>query len=211
MQNDNNDRFGSATRKDSILMPIFAIFIFTMLVFSAGYAYFTVGGNSMNIATHNITLPSRTTLTCNSTQLCTMVPTYASMAQSANSTTAKNSCTLYMNCVCAGSSGGKCNYNINLASIGTTYTPSSGASNSVKEFTVQVTALGTNCAVDNTSTTEQMVNGLVSKNIVKCTLVPGDKPNTTVVFKWYNANINQDTQAGKTYKYRLSAFNPVLT
>lgn len=191
--------------------PVLSIFIFALLVFSAGYAYFTVGSNSMNTATHNVTLPQRTTMSCTATPVCSIAPTYASMVQSANSTTAKNTAVCYVACTCSGSSGGQCKYNVTLAAAGTAYSPSSGASNTVKEYTAQVTSLGTGCTVQNASTTEQMVNGLNGKVIANCTLTPGQTGNTAVTFKWYNANIDQNSHAGKTYRYKVNSVFVSLT
>lgn len=213
---ENNNNNSSFDKKKTLLVPVFSIFVFLILVFSAGYAYFTVGANSMNVANHQAVLPKQTSLTCTATPSCAMAPTYASMVQSANSTTAKNSTVCYVACKCEGSYGGQCKYNVTLANVATsgqtptTYSPSSGASNTVKEYTAQVTSLGTGCTVQNASTTEQMVNGLDGKVIASCTLTIGTNNaavtgNTAVTFKWYNANINQNNHAGKTYKYKISS------
>ena len=207
---DNNIPTGNnqAPGKKSILIPIMSIAVFMVLIFSAGYAYFTTGTLTNNSATHNLVLPARTSMTCTATPACGVTINYTNMVQNANSTTAKGSTTCYVACTCKGSPNGKCNYTVTLAADGTAYSRTSGANNTVKEYTAQVTSLGTGCTVQNASTTEQQVDGLNGKIIATCSLTAsaaGNTANTAVVFKWYNAALNQNNHAGKTYKYKINA------
>lgn len=214
--NNNNNSLGGTESRKGLLIPVLSIFVFLLLVFSATYAYFTVGSNAMNTATHNITLPSRTSLTCKATPVCAMSVTYAEMVQSANNnTTPKKNTICYMNCTCSGSSGGKCNYNVNLQPV-VAYSPSASLGTG-KEYTVNATiptgctSPGTANTTHQSAATEIQVNTVSGKIFAICNLSAGSSANVALNFHWYNVNLNQDAHAGKTYRYKVNSAGPVLT
>ena len=204
--NQNNETEKSSSRL--LLAPIISVAAFLIMIFGAGYAYFTAT-TQMNTATYQINMPSQTSLVCTK-QDCGVTITPDQMTQANNSTTAKASNTCYLNCTCSGTQGAICNYNVTLANYSgvTPYAPTSGLG-SMKEFTVQITGCTVQAASSETQVNSVVNSTTTSKVVSKCSLtVPAagsTSASVSATFKWYNADIDQtSTHANHTYKYTLS-------
>ena len=187
---------------NKFIIPIVAISIFAVILFGAGYAYFTAA-TSMNTANYQITMPVQTSLVCTK-QDCGLTITPSQMTNgNTNSTNEKANNTCYVECTCSGSEGAVCNYNLTILANGTPYTPSAGLGTN-KEFTATVYS-PSGCTASNSSSTETQVDVLDGKIVSRCSLtVPAGGSvtvNSSVEFKWYNLNINQASHAGQSYKY----------
>ena len=192
-------------RFKNYLVPIMSISIFLMLIFGAGYAYFTAT-LSMNTSNYQLTLPKQTSLVCTKTD-CNVTITPAMMAQTnSNTEVAKATSTCYLNCTCTGTQNAVCAYNVSLFETGDVYTPSPTLGG-YKEFSVNITS-PSGCTVQNTSNVETHVNTLRNKVVSSCSLtVPAGgsvSANISAEFKWYNIPYNQTSHALKTYQYQLT-------
>ena len=186
------------------LVPIMSISIFAILVFGAGFAYFTAT-LSMNTSNYQVTLPSQTSLICTKTD-CNVTITPAMMTEgNVSSTTPKGNSNCSLTCTCSGSQGATCVYNVSVFEVGTPYVPSPTLGDN-KEFTV-TTNTGT-CETKNSSTTESRVDVIKNKVVAKCTLtVPQSGSVSKTVsaeFKWYNLNLDQTSHSSLSYEYYLT-------
>ena len=187
------------------IIPIIAISVFAVLLFGAGYAYFTAQ-LTMNVSNYEITMPQQTSLVCTKTD-CNVTITPDMMTNTnINNTTAKGTSNCSVSCTCSGTQGATCNYNVTLFENGGQYIPSTGLGTN-KEFTVKITNQA-GCTIQNSSSTETQVNTLIDKIVANCTLtVPQGGSITSNVyaeFKWYNLNIDQTRHASEIYEYKLS-------
>ena len=196
----------------AFIFPIIAIFIFAILLFAAGYAYF-VGSTSMNTANYQVTLPKVTTLTCSKTDCNVTLTPQMMYNTNTNATTPKATSTCYVNCTCSGTQGGVCNYNVSLIEASSPYSPSSALGTN-KEFTIKVTS-PSGCTAQNSSASEIQINTIKNKVVSNCSLtIPSSgsvTANVAAEFKWYNLNIDQSRHAQKNYNYNLTAANEQYT
>ena len=194
-----------------LIAPLVSVGAFLVLIFGAGYAYFTAT-TQMNTATYQINMPAQTSLVCTKTD-CSVTITPDQMVNDANvisTTTPKGTSSCSVACTCSGTDGATCSYSVGLAADPvtgqdpTTYSPTASLGGS-KEFTVTVTS-PSGCTAQNSSANETQVNTQAGKTISNCTLTVGGTASATVtaVFKWYNINLDQTVHAGKTYRYTLS-------
>ena len=205
----NNDKpTGTA-----LLAPVISIAAFLILMFGAGYAYFT-STTSMNTATYQINMPTQTSLVVSGGD-CGVTITPTQMTQeNANNTTAKSSnvCNLVANC--SGTPGAKCNFNVTLTNATgyAAYVPTAGlgGQQTNKEFTIQITTMPSGCSQDSGSQNEVQVNTQNGHRLAYCNLtVPAAgyvnvKINAT--YRWYNVDLDQTTShANHTYRYVLKA------
>ena len=185
-------------------ISLVAITIFTMLIFTAGYAYFS-SSITLNVANYNLNLPQQTMLVCTKSD-CNVDITIDMMGSGNTSSSAKGTCTASVTCTCSGTPGAECNYNLSLLEAGESYIPSSGLGNN-KEFTAKITS-GSGCSEVHSSGTETQYNNLREKVVSSCSLtVPqaGSISSTvTADIKWYNLNLNQDSHANRRYTTYLS-------
>ena len=188
-------------------MSIMSLVIFLLLIFSAGYAYFT-STLSMNTSNYQISLPQRTSLVCTKTD-CNVNVTPAMMSEGNVSDVAKTSSTCYVNCTCSGSPGGICNYNVKLFETGDQYIPSTGLDTN-KEFTVNITHPEW-CEEINSSSTEPQIDIMVNEVVSRCTIVVPDGGSITASlaaeFKYYNLSLDQTNHANHSFEYQLSAIS----
>ena len=194
--------------KKKYLVPIMSISIFVMLIFSAGFAYFTAVIN-MNTSNYQIMLPKQTSLVCTK-QDCGVTITPAMMAEgNQNVTVPKATSTCYLNCTCTGSEGAYCNYDVSLFETGDEYTPSPTLGGHT-EFSVNITS-PSGCTVQNTSNVATYVNSIRNKVVSSCALaVPAGgtiSANISAEFKWYNIPYDQTSHSSKVYQYQLTNNN----
>ncbi len=187
------------------IVPIIAISMFIVLLFTAGYAYFTANV-ALNSSNYQINLPAQTSLVCNKVDCNVTVTTGMMTTNNYSSATAKTSGNCSVSCTCSGTQGATCNYNVTLLEKGSLYTPSASLGTG-KELTVKVTNQ-TGCLIQNSSSTETQVNSMRDKIVAKCSLtVPQGGSVTSNVyaeFKWYNLNIDQTQHASAIYEYELT-------
>ncbi len=193
------------TNKSRMLIaPIISVAAFLVLVFGAGYAYFT-SNVTLNSANYQINLPQQTTLQC-SKQDCSVTITPDQMVNSAaviNTTTPKGTSTCSVTCNCTGTPGATCTYNVVLKQTGSDVYSTVAVAN---EFTTTITKTGACSLVTGNVNTNAAFYPAAGKTIATCTLTAGGSNNTstvTSVFNWYNLNGNQTAHAGKSYAYRL--------
>ena len=191
--------------KKKYLVPIMSISIFLMLIFGAGYAYFTATF-SMNTSNYQISLPKQTSLICTKTD-CNVTITPAMMAEGNYSTTnPKATSTCYLDCVCSGTPNAICTYDVSLVETGDAYTPSSTLGTN-KEFSVKITS-PSGCSAQNSSSTETQVNTIRNKVVSSCSLtVPAGgsvSANISAEFKWYNVPLDQTSHQSKVYQYQIT-------
>ena len=191
----------------TLIVPLVSVGLFMVLIFAAGYAYFTSTVTNAS-ATYQINLPKNTGVTCSKTDCGVTVSPAMMLPGAKNNTAAKTNNTCAVTCTCSGSQGATCSYSVTLAAVGTAYSPTANLG-SGKEFTVQ-TRLGSGCSVQNSSTTETQVNTLAGKVVATCshTIPANGNISSTVYadFRWYNVDLDQTSaHKGKTYKYSLTA------
>ena len=191
--------------KKMYLVPIVSMSIFLILIFGAGYAYFTAT-LSMNTSNYQLTLPAQTSLVCTKSD-CGVTITPAMMAfGNDNTTVAKATSTCYLNCTCSGTQNAVCAYNVSMFETGDVYTPSPSLGG-YKEFSVNITS-PSGCTAQNTSNVETHVNTLRNKVVSSCSLtVPAGgsvSANISAEFKWYNIPYDQTSHSLKVYQYQLT-------
>ena len=187
-----------------LIMPIIAIFMFALLVFTAGYAYFNSSISNASAA-YQVNLPKQTSLICTKTD-CSMSVTITQMASNNyNTATPKGTSSCYVNCTCSGSQGAVCEYDVAIREATYEYIPSSGIGSN-KEYTVTVTN-PSGCTQKNSSGTEAQTSTRRDRIVSTCSLtVPASgsvSANVAANFKWYNLNLDQNAHAGKTYQYKI--------
>jgi len=184
-----------------VIAPIVSVAAFLMLIFGAGYAYFT-STVTMNSANYAINMPATTSLVCTKTD-CNVTITPDMMTNTnTSSSVAKGTSTCSVECTCSGTSGATCAYNVGLTAVNA-YIPSTSLGSN-KEFTVTVTS-PSGCTATNSSATETQVNTQAGKVLSTCNLTVGGTDTATVsaVFKWYNLDLDQTVHAGHSYEYSL--------
>ena len=188
-----------------LIAPLVSVAAFLVLIFGAGYAYFT-STVTMNTANYQINMPSQTSLVCTKTD-CNVTITPAMMTTGAvDATNAKGTSTCSVVCTCSGTSGAKCNYTVTLAQTGTNVYGTSAAVSVANEFTSTLTSSGGCSATTANVNTNAAFYGTTAKQVASCSLTAGSTATGTVqaVFKWYNLNGDQSAHANKVYKYALS-------
>ena len=187
------------------IVPFIAVAVFSVLLFAAGYAYFSAT-TTMNTANYQVNLPVQTSLVCTKTDCNATITPDMMTNTNINSNTAKVTSNCSLSCTCSGTQGAVCSYDVKLLESGITYTPSSGLGSN-KEFTAKVTS-GSGCATQNSAGTETQINTLKNKIVSSCLLtVPQGGSITSNVyaeFKWYNLNLDQSVHANKVYNYQLT-------
>ena len=196
---------GRKIKTSMIIAPIVSVAAFFVLIFGAGYAYFTAT-TQMNTATYQVNMPAQTSLVCTKTD-CSVTITPDQMVNDSSvisASTPKGNSTCSVECTCSGTDGATCSYSVGLASSGTTYTPSAGLGTG-KEFTVTVSS-PSGCSASNGSSNEKQVNTMDGQTVSTCVLTVGGTASATVsaTFKWYNLDLDQTAHASQTYTYQLS-------
>ena len=188
----------------AITVSIIAITVFTMLIFTAGYAYFA-SNLSLNSANYQLNLPKQVSLVCIKNDCDLPISIGMMTSGNASTTTPKMTNTCAVNCTCTGTPGSVCDFKVRLKESGLPYMPSSGIGTN-KELTVKVTSPA-GCTAQNSSGTETQLNTMKNKLVSNCTLtVPQGgsiSANVTAEFKWYNLSLDQNKHAGRVYSYRL--------
>ena len=188
----------------AITVSIIAITVFTMLIFTAGYAYFNASLD-MKSSNYQIDLPQQTSLVCTKVD-CELPITIGMMTSGNTSSTAKGTCTSSVSCTCSGTPGAVCSYNLTLLEGGVSYIPSPNVGSN-KELSVKVTGTS-GCTEQHSSGTETQFNALREKRVSSCSLtVPQSgsvSATVTAEVKWYNLNIDQTSHMNKKYITYLS-------
>ena len=186
------------------LIPIMSIAIFMILIFSAGYAYFTMNTTkAANTANANFTMPGRPTLTCNKTDSAVTIQ-LANMIQSKNGNIA-GTATPKLECTCKGS--GFCTFDVNLqAPSGFTLKQNNEVTFA---FTANKSGMPSSCANITTA-----ANFSAGKKATGCKIQATTSGNTflfTGTINFYNINAEQGDRGGSTYVFTLKSENPAFT
>ena len=185
------------------LIPIMSIAIFMILIFSAGYAYFTMNTTkAANTANGNFTMPGRPTLICNKTDSAVTI-TLANMVQAKNGNIAGTASPI-LDCTCKGS--GYCVFDVNLQG------PSGFSVKQGNEVTFAFTA--NKAGMPSTCGNLTAANFAAGKKATGCKIQASASGNTfrfTGTINFYNINAEQGDRGGSTYVFTLKSENPSFT
>ena len=189
-EESNNQKLKTST----LLMPILSISIFFVLIFGAGYAYFTMDtSKAANTANGNVTMPSRPTLICNKTDATYSVP-IANMIQGKAGNIA-GTVAPKLACECKGS--GNCLFNVAIAS--STFTSVSGKENEVTVMYNVNKSAGSTCA------NKAAANYAAGTVLTNCTVAAGQTLLVTATVNFYNIASDQNSRQGATYVFSLTS------
>ena len=188
----NEELNNNVNTKKVLLVPIMSIAIFTVLVFAAGYAYYTMNTTkAANTANGNIPMPNRATLVCNKTDSAASIPLSAMYQNKAVNVAGTASPTLTCSCT-----GGTCTFDVSIAG------PSGFSVITANEVTVGLTSNNTTACASNA------VHNWAAGKMTSCTLGAGKSVLLTGNVTMWNVNTSQDSRAGTTYVFSLSSSNP---
>jgi hypothetical protein len=194
------------TKNSTRIIPLaVAIFVFLLLIFASGYAYYVASITASNVTNISANLPKTSTLDSITTD-CGMNITPAMMTiENANKNYTHNcSITVTIN----GSASAFCTYDILVEErSATNYVKSQGVGSGSNpfEFTGKISGSAT--------TAETQMDTLSGHNILSgetITVAVDNTPVTktyTITEKWYNLDLNQDKHINKSYYYTLKLAN----
>ena len=188
----NNELNNNVNTKKAVLVPIMSIAIFIVLIFSAGYAYYTMNTTkAANTANGNIPMPGRATLVCNKGDSAATISLAAMYQNKAVNVAGTASPTLTCSCT-----GGTCKFDVSIAA------PSGFSVLAANEVTVGLTSNNTSACAANA------VHNWAAGKMTSCTLGNGKSVLLTGNVTMWNINVVQDARAGQTYVFTLSSSNP---
>ncbi len=203
----NNELKGNGVdTKQALLVPIMSIVVFLLLVFSAGYAFYSMNTTyAANTANGNIGTPGRPTLVCNKTDNAVTV-TLAKML-SANVGSIAGTATPKLTCTCSGS--GNCLFDVTLnapaGSGNTNLLPLIAANEVTAGITLNRAQLASTCA-------NKAVANFANTSLTGCKLQNGQTVIFTATINFYNINAEQgERRNNQVYKFTLASSNPTFT
>ncbi len=194
MEEEKNNKI----KNTALLIPIVSISVFFVLIFGAGYAYFTMNTTAANkTANGNITTPQRPGLECSKTDSAATI----TIDKMLNATPAKGNIagTASPKLVCNCTGSGKCGFTVTVAGP-TGFTPSPA-----NEVTVALTSSNTTACPANTA------HNWAAGTLTTCSLAAGQSVTLTGAINFYNVDGNQDNRAGQTYVFTLNSVAGTFT
>ena len=194
-----------ADKNSKIVPVIIAIFVFLLLVFSSGYAFYAASVNNEAITNITSDLPQLTTFDSTATD-CGMNITPAMMTPENAGHNYTQTCTISV--TINGSKTAFCTYDIFVEEVNTpNYTRTSGVGSGANtyEFTGSISGSAT--------VSETQMDTLSGTNILThevITVAEDDTPVTktyTITQKWYNINLAQDSHVDRSYFYKFKIAN----
>ena len=203
----NNELNGNGVdTKKALIVPIMSIAIFVVLVFSAGYAYYSMNTTyAANTANGNIGTPGRPTLVCNKTDSAVTV-SLANMLSTKVGNIA-GTASPKLTCTCSGS--GNCLFDVTLnapaGSGGTNLLPLIAANEVTSSVTLNRAQLASTCA-------NKAVANFANTSLTACKLAAGQSVIFTATINFYNINAEQgERRNNQVYKFTLASSNASFT
>ncbi len=196
MRTNNNDR---------VIPVIVAIFVFLLLIFMSGYAFYVASVNNANVANITANLPKIATFDSIATD-CGIDITPAMMTIENANKNYTNSCSITV--TINGSKSAFCTYDIIVEEVSATNysrTTGVGSGSNQYEFTGKITGSAT--------TSEVQMDTLSGNSILTNEVITVASDNVavtktyTITEKWYNLDLNQDKHINKSYYYKLKLAN----
>ena len=202
----NIESNNNVNTKKAVLVPIMSIAIFIALIFSAGYAFYSMNTTkAANTAYGNIGTPGRPTLVCNKTDSAVTV-SLANML-SANVGSIAGKATPKLTCTCSGS--GNCLFDVTLnapaGSGNLNLLPLIAANEVTSGITLNRAQLASTCA-------NKAVANFANTSLTGCKLAAGQSVIFTATINFYNINSEQgERRNNQVYKFTLASSNPTFT
>ena len=188
-----------------VIPVIVAIFVFLLLIFMSGYAFYVASVNTTNVANITANLPKIATFDSIATD-CGIDITPAMMTIENANKNYTNSCSITV--TINGSKSAFCTYDIIVEEVSTTNysrTTGVGSGSNQYEFTGKITGSAT--------TSETQMDTLSGNSILTNEVITVANDNVavtktyTITEKWYNLDLNQDKHINKSYYYKLKLAN----
>ena len=188
-----------------VIPVIVAIFVFLLLIFMSGYAFYMASVNTTNVANITANLPKIATFDSIATD-CGIDITPAMMTIENANKNYTNNCAITV--TINGSKSAFCTYDIIVEEVSSTNyvrTTGVGSGSNQYEFTGKITGSAT--------TAEIQMDTLSGNNILTGEVITVATDNVavtktyTITEKWYNLDLNQDKHINKSYYYKLKLAN----